>query len=116
MYQVEQVADVVAQPFDGAAPTGPLNPMVAPGQSTPGGWGARLRALGTMLDALPELIRSVTVVDLPAGAFVNAIVAASGLGGRQSLRSFQFTNEQIRLAEAAFVHPPRPSLSMMRSS
>jgi hypothetical protein len=41
-------------------------------------------------------LRSVTVIDLEDGAVVNALVRASDFSATLTLRSFEFSNLQIR--------------------
>lgn len=68
-----------------------------------GEWGIRLRAIGALLDASHERIRAVTVVDLQAGAVVNAIVPEPTFGASSTIRSFEFPNDRIKQASAPFL-------------
>ena len=71
-----------------------------------GEWGIRLRAIGALLDSGGERVRSVTVVDLEAGAVVNAIVPEPTFGAVSTVRSFEFSNDRINAAAAPFIPPP----------
>jgi len=71
-----------------------------------GEWGLRLRAIGSLLDAGHERVRSVTVVDLEAGAVVNAVVPEQTSGAVLTVRSFEYSNDQIKAAAAPFMPPP----------
>jgi hypothetical protein len=94
MYEWEQGEEQLIDYVSGAAVV--TRPSSSANADPDGSWASRFRAIGSLLDRKGAVLRSVTVIDLEDGAVVNALVRASDFSATLTLRSFEFSNLQIR--------------------